>query len=66
MRPIRLYIVGNGFGLWHGVPSSLGSFSGHVRASERNVYREVAAYLPAGVDWCHLEVALALERSWSS
>ncbi|MFG9944185.1 bacteriophage abortive infection AbiH family protein [Pseudomonas aeruginosa] len=59
MHPITLYIIGNGFDLWHGVPSGLGAFKQYVLGADRAIHREVEDYLPAGEDWCDLEMALA-------
>ncbi|UQQ12620.1 bacteriophage abortive infection AbiH family protein [Xanthomonas arboricola] len=59
MHPTHLYIVGNGFDLWHGIPSSLGEFKEYVLTTNRQIYREVEDYLPAGENWCDLELALA-------
>ncbi|HDS1530813.1 TPA: bacteriophage abortive infection AbiH family protein [Stenotrophomonas maltophilia] len=54
-----LYVIGNGFDLWHGIPSSLGAFKAYVQETENDIHREVEDYLPAGEDWCDLELALA-------
>lgn len=59
MRPITLYVIGNGFDLWHGIPSGLGAFKQYVLGVDRAIHREVEDYLPAGEDWCDLELALA-------
>ncbi|MEG6835135.1 bacteriophage abortive infection AbiH family protein [Pseudomonas aeruginosa] len=59
MHPTTLYVVGNGFDLWHGIPSGLGQFKEYVLAIDRDIHREVEDYLPAGDDWCDLELALA-------
>lgn len=59
MRPITLYVIGNGFDLWHGIPSGLGDFKHYVLGADRDIHREVEDYLPAGKDWCDLEQALA-------
>lgn len=57
--PTTLYIIGNGFDLWHGIPSGLGDFKEYVQDTDKDVYREVEAYLPAGENWNGLERALA-------
>ncbi|VFR47665.1 unnamed protein product [plant metagenome] len=59
MRPTTLYVIGNGFDLWHGIPSGLGAFKQYVLGADRAIHREVEDYLPAGEDWCDLELALA-------
>lgn len=59
IRPSTLYIIGNGFDLWHGIPSGLGAFKQYVFSADREVHQEVDDYLPTGKDWCDLELALA-------
>lgn len=59
MKPQKLYVIGNGFDLWHGIPSSLAQFKQHVQTTDRDVYREVEDYLPTQEDWSDLERALA-------
>lgn len=59
MKPRKLYVIGNGFDLWHGIPSSLARFKQYVQATGRDVYREVEDYLPTQEDWSDLERALA-------
>lgn len=59
MKPQKLYVIGNGFDLWHGIPSSLARFKQYVKATDRDVYREVEDYLPTQEDWSDLERALA-------
>lgn len=59
MPPSTLYIIGNGFDLWHGIPSGLGDFKEYVQNTNNDVYREVEEYLPAGENWNSLERALA-------
>lgn len=59
MHPTTLYVIGNGFDLWHGIPSGLWDFKAYVLETDRDIHREVEDYLPAGEDWCDLERALA-------
>lgn len=59
ISPSTLYVIGNGFDLWHGIPSGLGDFKRYVLGTDRDIHREVEDYLPAGKDWCELEQALA-------
>ncbi|KLN58095.1 MULTISPECIES: bacteriophage abortive infection AbiH family protein [Pseudomonadota] len=59
MRPTTLYVIGNGFDLWHSIPSGLGAFKKFVLGVDRDIHREVEDYLPAGENWCDLEMALA-------
>ena len=59
MKPHKLYVIGNGFDLWHGIPSSLAQFKQYIQGADRDVYREVEEYLPTREDWSDLERALA-------
>ncbi len=59
MKSRTLYVIGNGFDLWHGIPSSLAQFKQYVQATDRDVYREIEEYLPTQEDWSDLELALA-------
>lgn len=59
MRFSRLYMIGNGFDLWHGIPSGYRDFKAFVRARDWRIYEDVESYLPAGDDWAGLESALA-------
>ncbi|SFU61120.1 bacteriophage abortive infection AbiH family protein [Pseudoduganella namucuonensis] len=58
-KPTKLYIIGNGFDLWHGIPSGYWNFKEYVRQHDREVFQAVENYLPAGDDWASLESALA-------
>lgn len=59
MKSRTLYVIGNGFDLWHGIPSNLAQFKRYVQATDRDVYREIEEYLPTQEDWSDLELALA-------
>lgn len=59
MPSSKLYVIGNGFDLWHGIPSSLAEFKHYMQSADLDVYRDVEEYLPVGEDWCDLEKALA-------
>lgn len=59
MKPQKLYVIGNGFDLWHGIPSSLASFKQYVQATDSDIYQEVENHLPTQDDWSDLERALA-------
>jgi hypothetical protein len=59
MKSHTLYVIGNGFDLWHGIPSSLAQYKQYVQAADRDVYREIEEYLPTQEDWSDLELALA-------
>ena len=55
----KLYIIGNGFDLWHGIPSKYADFKAYVGQHDRQLLRTVDDYLPAGDNWSDLESALA-------
>jgi|SRR5271170_533563 len=55
----KLYIIGNGFDLQHGVPSRYSHFKAFVREQDSHLFRTVEEYLPADENWSDLESALA-------
>jgi len=55
----KLYIIGNGFDLQHGIPSEYCDFKVFVHQRNPYLLKAVEDYLPAGDDWRHLERALA-------
>lgn len=59
MEHRKLYIIGNGFDLHHGILTGYGNFKKFVQRHEPDLLKNVEAYLPAGEEWCDLEVALA-------
>src|SRR6266700_2751685 len=59
MKSRKLYIIGNGFDLWHGIPSSFAQFKEFVREHDSDLLKAVQDYLPADEDWSDLELALA-------
>ncbi|WP_321897187.1 bacteriophage abortive infection AbiH family protein [Burkholderia cepacia] len=59
MQPSCLYVVGNGFDLWHRIPSSYADFKAYVQGRDRDLLDAVDRYLPADKDWSDLESALA-------
>ncbi|MNF74667.1 hypothetical protein D3C84_567060 [compost metagenome] len=54
-----LYVIGNGFDLYHGIPSGYGNFKEFVRAKDNEVFEWVEDYIPAGEYWSELESSLA-------
>ena len=59
MENRKLYIIGNGFDLWHGIPSSYRQFKEFVGAHDPDLLKAVEDYLSADEDWSDLESALA-------
>lgn len=57
--PTQLYVIGNGFDLWHGVPSGFEHFKAYVGASDSRIKEDVERYLAVGENWRDLETALA-------
>ncbi|MCS3805054.1 hypothetical protein HNO92_002209 [Chromobacterium alkanivorans] len=58
MNTPKLYIIGNGFDLWHEIPSNYWQFKDFVRKHDKDLLDTVDNYLPAGDDWSDLESAL--------
>lgn len=58
-NPKSLYVIGNGFDLWHGIPSKFSDFKRYVAVHEPRIFEDVETYLPAGDEWGQLEQALA-------
>ncbi len=59
MSTRTLYIIGNGFDLWHGIASRLADFKEFVSEEDQRVADDVERYLPSREDWSDLESALA-------
>ncbi|GAA4413012.1 hypothetical protein GCM10011450_24080 [Advenella faeciporci] len=59
MHPTKLYVIGNGFDLWHEIPSSYSQFKEYVKRHDHDIFDAVENYLPADEDWSYLESALA-------
>lgn len=55
----KLYVIGNGFDLWHGIPSSYREFKSFVKEHDRDLFDAVETYLGAEEGWSDLESALA-------
>lgn len=53
-----LYIIGNGFDLYHGMKTSYGDFKKHVKSENYEVYKNVNEFAPAGDEWNELESSL--------
>ena len=59
MAAKTLYVIGNGFDLYHGILSSYGNFKEFVRVNDNEVFEWVENYIPAGEYWSELESSLA-------
>lgn len=57
--PEALYVIGNGFDLWHGIPSKYSNFRDFVRLNDTTLFDRMEDYLPMEEDWSDLEAALA-------
>jgi hypothetical protein len=56
----RLYIIGNGFDRYHGVPSDYRDFATYLRDTDRSTFRIAEEFLPVGGDgWADFEQHLA-------
>ena len=58
MEDRKLYIVGNGFDLHHGILSDYKHFKKFVQQHDPHLLKVVEHYLPAGEEWGDLELAL--------
>jgi hypothetical protein len=56
----RLYIIGNGFDIYHGIRSSLSDFRSFVEARDSSVWDACENFLPADEKWSDLEAALGM------
>lgn len=54
-----LYVIGNGFDLWHGIPSRYADFRKYLESADPEVFRAVQDYVPADENWSDLEESLA-------
>lgn len=59
MTQAPLYLIGNGFDLWHGIQSGYRHFKAYVAAHDQELSRICEDYLPAEDDWSDLESSLA-------
>lgn len=56
----RLYIIGNGFDRYHGIPSDYRDFAAYLRDADRSTFRIAEEFLPVGGDgWADFEQRLA-------
>lgn len=55
----RLFIIGNGFDLFHGLPSRLNQFSEYLRSQDSSLHNIVEEYLHLEGNWNTLELSLA-------
>jgi hypothetical protein len=55
----RLYIIGNGFDLYHGVASTYRDFEKYVKNSNNELYSHLQLYFDYDCLWSHFEAVLA-------
>lgn len=55
----KLFIIGNGFDIYHGIPSRFSDFEKHLRVADHSLYSLIEQFLPVGEEWRDLEEALA-------
>ena len=55
----KLYVIGNGFDLHHGMPTQFADFRTFARKAAPDVFRAVDRYVPVSANWSDLEDALA-------
>ena len=54
-----LYIIGNGFDIYHGISSRYSNFKEYLSDSDSALHDLVEEFIPAQEDWSDLEAALA-------
>jgi hypothetical protein len=59
METRRLYIVGNGFDLWHEIPSAYWQFKEFIKKQDDCLFEAVENYLPTDDSWSDLESSLS-------
>ncbi|HHR5841156.1 TPA: bacteriophage abortive infection AbiH family protein [Providencia alcalifaciens] len=57
-KTMRLYIIGNGFDIRHGLPTGYKHFKSYVAKNDQELYDSIEEYIPAGDEWNELESAL--------
>lgn len=57
-KAMRLYIIGNGFDIRHGLPTRYKHFKSYVAKNDQELYDAIEEYIPAGDEWNELESAL--------
>lgn len=55
----KLYIIGNGFDLYHNMQTSFADFRVFAETNARDTFNAVESYLSISDDWADLELALA-------
>lgn len=55
----RLYIIGNGFDIYHGIPSRYSDFKNYVRDVDSCLHDRIEEHLPIDEQWNELEAAFA-------
>lgn len=59
MNNSRVYIIGNGFDLHHGIQSSYSNFKTYLKNMDCNIFEAVETYLSPENNWSDLEESLA-------
>lgn len=59
MNNSKLYIIGNGFDLHHGIQSSYSNFKTYLKNADLSIFEAVEAYLSPEDNWSDLEESLA-------
>jgi hypothetical protein len=59
MPPESLYIIGNGFDIYHGISSRYSNFKEYLSDTDSALHDLVEEFIPAQEDWSDLEAALA-------
>ncbi|MCJ4641886.1 bacteriophage abortive infection AbiH family protein, partial [Klebsiella pneumoniae] len=65
-KAMRLYIIGNGFDIRHGLPTRYKHFKSYVAKNDKELYDAIEEYIPAGDEWNELERESANKQVISS
>ena len=56
---MKLYIIGNGFDLYHNMQTSFADFRAFTERNARDMFNDIDRYVPIDENWADLESALA-------
>ncbi|WP_220426085.1 AbiH family protein, partial [Klebsiella pneumoniae] len=55
---MRLYVIGNGFDIRHGLPTRFCCFEAYVKRHNQKLYKSISNFVPTEDEWNDLESAL--------
>ncbi|ENZ4843438.1 AbiH family protein [Klebsiella pneumoniae] len=57
---MRLYVIGNGFDIRHGLPTRFCCFEAYVKRHNQQLYESISNFVPTEDEWNDLESALGV------